>query len=191
MSFDDLEIHAYSEHSVVVQGDTRKYKEDLKKLGGKYNGRLKNGPGWIFPKSKEGDLQTFIKNGERLVSMEEAKAGELSSQQRAKEWAAQNESLTKKSPVHTGSSKASPTLSEYAVLLGVVKNMSEKINLLERAVLMLLDDEQKELLEKSSQKKVTPKKVIKRVTKKVESNSDIDIESSDDDTPPRKRLLKK
>ena len=70
MTFTDLTIQEYTGVSVVVQGDTRKYKEDLKKLGGKYNGRLKNGPGWIFPKSSEGDLMSFINKGKRLVTAE-------------------------------------------------------------------------------------------------------------------------
>lgn len=85
MGFDDINIKDYSGLSVVVQGETRKYKEDLKKLGGKYNGNLKNGPGWIFPKSSKKDIINFINNGKRLVTPEEEKEGEERSKQRAKE----------------------------------------------------------------------------------------------------------
>lgn len=42
----------YTEKSVVLIGDTLKYKEFLKELGGKYNPHLKCGPGWIFSKSR-------------------------------------------------------------------------------------------------------------------------------------------
>ena len=62
MSFTDLTIEDYTDKSIAVQGNTRKYKEDLKKLGGKYNGSLKNGPGWIFPKTLEKELRTIVKN---------------------------------------------------------------------------------------------------------------------------------
>lgn len=74
--FSDITITDYSEKAVVVRGDTRKYKEDLKKLGGKYNGRLADGPGWIFPKKIERELNSFIAGGVRLISEEEAQAGE-------------------------------------------------------------------------------------------------------------------
>lgn len=63
MSFNDIKIEEYTDRSIVVNGETRKYKEDLKKLGGKYNGNLKNGPGWVFPKSAENSVKTFIKEG--------------------------------------------------------------------------------------------------------------------------------
>jgi hypothetical protein len=73
--FSDLTISNYSERSVVVRGNTQKYKEDLKMLGGKYNSRLRDEssdtgrtPGWIFMKSKEEDIKNFIRNGQRLSS---------------------------------------------------------------------------------------------------------------------------
>ena len=84
MSFNDIKIEDYTDRSIVVNGETRKYKEDLKKLGGKYNGILKNGPGWIFPKSSESSVKNFIKEGKRIVTEEEVKAGEDRSQQRSK-----------------------------------------------------------------------------------------------------------
>ena len=45
-----MNIQDYSEKSFVVYGnDTKKYKEDIKKLGGRFNSNLKDlGPGWIF-----------------------------------------------------------------------------------------------------------------------------------------------
>ena len=58
-----LTLSVYTDKSVVVQGeDTRKYKEELKSIGGKYNANLKTGPGWIFPKSKEQEIKDFIES---------------------------------------------------------------------------------------------------------------------------------
>jgi len=50
----DITINEYSDKSFVLTGATKKYKEDIKKLGGKWNSNLKDGPGWIFSnKQKE------------------------------------------------------------------------------------------------------------------------------------------
>ena len=68
MSFENIYIVEYSDKSFVVQGDTKIYKDDLKNLGGKYNARLRNGPGWIFFKNKERDVESYIKNGKMLGS---------------------------------------------------------------------------------------------------------------------------
>ena len=84
MSFTDITITNYTDLSVVVYGETRKYKEDLKKLGGKYNSNLKNGAGWVFPKTSEKNLKEFILKGKRLVSREEIDAGELKTMERSK-----------------------------------------------------------------------------------------------------------
>jgi len=44
----------YSEKSIVLTGNTKPYKEEIKSLGGRWNSRLKDGDetmmGWIFPK---------------------------------------------------------------------------------------------------------------------------------------------
>ena len=60
-----LNVVVYTEKSLVVYGEaTRTYKNDLKNLGGKYNGKLKpregfeGGPGWIFfSKSRDKVIQ--------------------------------------------------------------------------------------------------------------------------------------
>jgi len=50
----DYKVEYYSDKSIVVRGeDTKRFKEHLKALGGKYNSRLRGGPGWIFPNAKE------------------------------------------------------------------------------------------------------------------------------------------
>lgn len=61
----NLTIENYSEKSVVVRGsDTFGCKEDLKELGGKYNARLRDGPGWIFSLSSKDQLEEYVKNDE-------------------------------------------------------------------------------------------------------------------------------
>lgn len=52
-----VEIVDYSEKAIAVIGDTKKIKDKLKELGGKFNAHLKCGAGWIFPKTK---LDTLI-----------------------------------------------------------------------------------------------------------------------------------
>lgn len=60
----ELEIVDYSEKAVAVFGDTKAIKDELKSIGGKFNPRLNyNGgkrAGWVFPKSKLGELDKFI-----------------------------------------------------------------------------------------------------------------------------------
>lgn len=203
MSFTDLKIEEYTDRSVVVQGDTRKYKEDLKKLGGKYNGRLKNGPGWIFSKSSEDDLRTFIKEGKRLVTAEEVKAGEERSKQRAKEWESQKESHEKKhqssrnrspSVEPTFGSHVAPTLTEYAVMMSLVKQMSVEVKKINHAISLILTDEQKEELKvliEEPKKKSVVKKVVKRKKKALSDSEDSASESESEDEPvPRRRLMR-
>ncbi|MER8886714.1 hypothetical protein [Mesorhizobium sp. M0678] len=44
--------------SFIVKGDTKSIKEELKKMGGRWNGTL---GGWIFPKAKEIEIAEFLK----------------------------------------------------------------------------------------------------------------------------------
>ena len=200
MSFEDLMIEEYTAKSVVVYGDTRKYKEDLKKLGGKYNGRLKNGPGWIFSKSSENDLRSFVKEGKRLVTAEEAKEGEERSKQRVKEWDSQNSIREKKyhgkingSPLvePTFGSNVSPTLTEYASMMNILKKMSAKVELIEHTLFLLLTDDQKEklnLLMKTLENKSVKKKIVFKNKMGVES--EVESDSDDNEDVPRKRLMR-
>ena len=68
---DDLMVvEEYSEKSFVVKGDaTRKYKDQLKALGGRFNSRLKIGKAWIFSKTKQEQVVEFV---------QKANAGEIS-----------------------------------------------------------------------------------------------------------------
>ncbi len=57
----NLEIIDYSEKAIAVIGDTKEVKDSLKKLNGRFNPRLRCGPGWIFPKIMKEDVENFIK----------------------------------------------------------------------------------------------------------------------------------
>ena len=199
--FRDISIEKYTERSVVVRGDTRKYKEDLKILGGKYNSRLKNGPGWIFSKNVETDLKNFINRGVRLVSDQEALAGE----ERTRIWekkrqneSDQNTSRLKSHLRNVDDMKQDgiqPTLSEFASVVGLLKKTLEKVTLLEHAVLMLLDDEQKELLNilmkpKTNNTKNTNITKNTKNTKKIIEEDEVYLDSElDEPVRPHKRLL--
>lgn len=55
-------IFDYSEKAIALIGDTKPFKEDFKKMGGRFNFRLKCGAGWIFPKTKIKEVQDYLNN---------------------------------------------------------------------------------------------------------------------------------
>ena len=55
-----VQIIDYSEKAIAVIGDTRAIKETLKSLGGRFNGRLSCGAGWIFSKKKEQEVRAKL-----------------------------------------------------------------------------------------------------------------------------------
>lgn len=66
----------YSDHSFVVGGDTKPYKDLLKSLGGFFNYSAFSGkPGWIFPIRKKDDVISIFKQEPSLFS----KSSKLSS----------------------------------------------------------------------------------------------------------------
>jgi len=50
-------ITDYSEKAILVSGGTKRYKDELKTLGGKWNSTLK---GWIFPKTVKGKVEKWL-----------------------------------------------------------------------------------------------------------------------------------
>jgi hypothetical protein len=57
----DLTYTNYNSRSLAVRGDRDKYQEFVKKnLDGKWNPRLKDGPGWVVPIENEEKLKNFI-----------------------------------------------------------------------------------------------------------------------------------
>ena len=215
----DLTVRKYSDYSVVVRGDTRTYKEDLKKLGGKYNGSLKDDkggkePGWIFPKKVEKDLVAFITSGKRLVTDDEAAAGE----ERTKHWERQR---ADDSPQEGGGYKKewqpnqpvpfTPTLGEFAQMANLINILTARVEILETALvtnnLTMLNDERdkrkktneavERKKERDAQKKLgitsapVKKKIVKR--KSDSDDSDIEVESASEEEEeyvPRRRLMR-
>ena len=64
---ENIEIIDYSEKAIAVKGETKPIKEDLKKLGGRFNAKLTCGPAWIFAKTKREALEAFL-GGEVAVT---------------------------------------------------------------------------------------------------------------------------
>lgn len=56
----DFQIIPYSERAIVVLGDTKAIKDELKKLGGRFNPKLSCGAGWVFPRTKEDELKKLL-----------------------------------------------------------------------------------------------------------------------------------
>ena len=54
-----INIKDYSAYSFVVFGDTKIHKDKLKEFGGKYNGKLSVGPGWVFSLDKKDKVQEW------------------------------------------------------------------------------------------------------------------------------------
>lgn len=71
MPITDLTVESYSEKAFVIRGETKKYKEQLIDLGGKYNSRLKGGPGYIFPNVDFEKINKFIKEGVNEINSTE------------------------------------------------------------------------------------------------------------------------
>ena len=58
------EVVDYSEKAFAVIGDTKAIKDQLKKIGGRFNPRLSCGAGWIFSKTKLAEVQRLIDTSE-------------------------------------------------------------------------------------------------------------------------------
>ena len=73
----EIYIENYTGKSFVVLGDTRPHKENIKKLGGKWNNRLKdNKMGWIFPMSKRDSVEKYINTFKKTGNIPEIKASQ-------------------------------------------------------------------------------------------------------------------
>ena len=59
-----VEIRQYSEKAIAVFGDTKPFINELKELGGKFNGSLnfedEKRPGWIYPKKSLDKVQELV-----------------------------------------------------------------------------------------------------------------------------------
>lgn len=63
-STESFQLVDYSEKSIALFGDTKPLKEQLKKLGGRYNGYLtwegQKRPGWIFGKKRREEVEKLL-----------------------------------------------------------------------------------------------------------------------------------
>ena len=55
-----LSYTVYNDRSLSVKGDRNKFSDDVKKLGGKWNPRTRDGGSWILPIEKENDIKNLI-----------------------------------------------------------------------------------------------------------------------------------
>lgn len=64
-----LSIVDYSEKAFAVVGNTKPVKDELKKLGGRFNAKLSCGAGWIFPLRARESVEAFIGGGVVTVNV--------------------------------------------------------------------------------------------------------------------------
>ena len=69
-----LNIIDYSAKCFVITGDTKQVKDDLKKLGGKFNPRLSCGAGWVFSVSQRAKVEDYLNGGGVSVGTQETPA---------------------------------------------------------------------------------------------------------------------
>ncbi len=156
MSELDLTVHEYSEKSIVVRGeDTKLYKEELKDLGGKYNSRLKGGPGWIFSKRYEDKVLSFVCSGQVKVTNFVPKHETKSNYQK-------NAKRVLKS--------ASAIDKVYSDIESLVMNMSDqqKLEFISRVTTIVTQDEQNTniIIEDESDNDYIPVRILPRKKKK-------------------------
>ena len=60
MSNKELTYEDYNKRSFAVRGDRKKYAKKLKNVNGRWNQRMKDGPGWLVPKENLEGLKALI-----------------------------------------------------------------------------------------------------------------------------------
>jgi hypothetical protein len=65
-----LTIVDYSEKAFAVIGNTRECKDELKRLGGRFNGKLSCGAGWIFSNKSRQAVEAFIGGNPATIKAE-------------------------------------------------------------------------------------------------------------------------
>ena len=118
----NISITEYSEKSFVVRGDTEKHKEALIMLGGKWNPRLRDGSGWIFPNTKKDEVKKWQRTGNTPTLENRASFYNNTQQQ------------------YTNSSSSYETRDLYSE----INKMNNKIDNLEKLILKLLQKDNNE-----------------------------------------------
>ena len=55
----------YNDEKFAVSGDKKLYHSEINKIGGRWNSRMKGGPGWLVPVSNESDLKKLIRKAKK------------------------------------------------------------------------------------------------------------------------------
>lgn len=63
-----MKIIDYSAKAIAVVGDTKPIKDELKKLGGKFNPKLSCGAGWIFSAKKREEVEKLLAGEYTVIS---------------------------------------------------------------------------------------------------------------------------
>jgi len=66
----DLVYRNFNNRSVAIRGNRNKYENAMNGIGAKWE-RMEDGPGWILPKEKEGELQKLIKSFKKMRELED------------------------------------------------------------------------------------------------------------------------
>lgn len=74
----NISVIEYSEKAVAIVGEgTKKIKDELKKIGAKFNFRLSCGAGWIYPKSRINELTALLSSlSQQQTAQEDNTKGE-------------------------------------------------------------------------------------------------------------------
>jgi hypothetical protein len=78
MSKTNITLEDYSDKCCVVSGETQPLKDEIKALGGKFNGRLTNPQtdekfaGWVFPMSKKSSIEKWLGGGAVAIPLRTA-----------------------------------------------------------------------------------------------------------------------
>ena len=60
MSNSEIQYEDYNDRSYAVRGDKNKFSIQMKELGGRWNPRMRGGPGWLVPKDRLNELRYLI-----------------------------------------------------------------------------------------------------------------------------------
>lgn len=188
----DLSCTDYSDKAIVVRGETKDHKEDLKKLGGKYNANLRDGPGWIFSKKNEDKVLAYIASGD----FEDDKPNKSSSK------VVVNQNSTDLLSNIEVALKAMD-LKERLVFLGHVARLASSQPVITSAVKTTATIAKKTLksvevdsgAENSDEDMRTPKRLLRKeppkvISKVVSKPVDFDSDAENSDEEPPKRLLR-
>lgn len=67
--FDDIYTEDYNDRQFLVKGNTRPYKESIKKLGGFWKPTVK---AWIFPMIEKDSVEAWMRKGEHIAEVSQA-----------------------------------------------------------------------------------------------------------------------